>query len=422
MRLSTLATTLAFGTAFAAAPAHAQYGAPPPPPPQTATQTDQPQQEAKGPKPSRGAQKAIIELQTAVNANDTANIPGKLAAAQAVAKSAEDRFIIGALQLKAANAAKDNAGIAAGIEAVLASGQAPADQQPGLYAGLANAYIATNQADRAATAIEKLLTVEPYNAEATILLANTRKKQGQGPAAVAMLQKSIAATASSGRKADERLYRHAVQLAYDARLPVATQIARDWVQAYPTSENWRNALRIYRNMAQLDEAGTVDVFRLARATGSLSGDADFHGYAYTVMMKGYPGEAKTVLEEGIAAKKIDSSKPLFRDLMTEATKRAAGDRASLAASAKTALAAPTARQALTVADAYYGYGDYAQAAELYRAALSKSGADASLVNLHLGMALARAGDKVGATAALNAVTGPRAELAKYWLLYLGTRA
>ena len=72
-------------------------------------------------------------------------------------------------------------------------------------------------------------------------------------------------------------------------------------------------------------------------------------------------------------------------------------------------------------DADYGYGDYAQAAELYRAALSKTGADVNLINLHLGMALARAGDKAGATAALNAVTGPRSELAKFWLIYLATR-
>ena len=38
------------------------------------------------------------------------------------------------------------------------------------------------------------------------------------------------------------------------------------------------------------------------------------------------------------------------------------------------------------------------------------------------MALARSGDKAGATAALNAVTGARAEIAKYWLTYLSTAA
>jgi predicted Zn-dependent protease len=96
-------------------------------------------------------------------------------------------------------------------------------------------------------------------------------------------------------------------------------------------------------------------------------------------------------------------------------------RAALPDLAKEALAGPAAKLAVKTADAYYGYGDYAQAAELYRAALTKTGADVNLINLHLGMALARAGDKAGATAALNAVTGPRAELAKYWLVYLATR-
>ena len=77
---------------------------------------------------------------------------------------------------------------------------------------------------------------------------------------------------------------------------------------------------------------------------------------------------------------------------------------------------------MNTGDAYFGYGDYAKAAEFYRAALAGQGADANLVNLHLGMALARQGDKAGATAALNAVGGPQVELAKYWLLYLSTKA
>ena len=53
---------------------------------------------------------------------------------------------------------------------------------------------------------------------------------------------------------------------------------------------------------------------------------------------------------------------------------------------------------LHVGDRYYGAGNYQKAAELYRAAVEK-GADANLANLRLGEALARAGDKPGATAA-----------------------
>ena len=72
---------------------------------------------------------------------------------------------------------------------------------------------------------------------------------------------------------------------------------------------------------------------------------------------------------------------------------------------------------MVTAEAYYGYGDYAKAADLFRAALGKQGVDKDLANLRLGMALARAGDKAGATAALNAAGGAQAEIAKLWLTY-----
>ena len=129
-----------------------------------------------------------------------------------------------------------------------------------------------------------------------------------------------------------------------------------------------------------------------------------------------------MIEEAIAAKQIDPSKPLFKEIIPVVKANRELLREGLPAVEKNALADPAARLAVRVAEAYYGYGDYAKAAELYRAALTKTGADANMINLRLGMALARAGDKAGATAALNKVAGPRAELAKYWLVYLSTRA
>ena len=66
-----------------------------------------------------------------------------------------------------------------------------------------------------------------------------------------------------------------------------------------------------------------------------------------------------------------------------------------------------------IGDRYYGLGRICQGRRPLSPALTKPGADADMANLHIGMALARAGDKAGATAALNAVSGPRAEIAKY---------
>ena len=52
-------------------------------------------------------------------------------------------------------------------------------------------------------------------------------------------------------------------------------------------------------------------------------------------------------------------------------------------------------QAMVTAEAYYGYGDYQKAADLFRAALAKQGVDKDVANLGLGMALARAGEVPG---------------------------
>ena len=78
--------------------------------------------------------------------------------------------------------------------------------------------------------------------------------------------------------------------------------------------------------------------------------------------------------------------------------------------------------ALKVADGYYGHGDYAKAADFYRLALEKGSIDANLANTRLGMALAMSGQRPAAEAAFKAVTGPRADLANFWLLWLSSRA
>ena len=88
--------------------------------------------------------------------------------------------------------------------------------------------------------------------------------------------------------------------------------------------------------------------------------------------------------------------------------------AELAASAKTA---QSGAALLRIGDRLYGIGEYAKAAEIYRQARAK-GVDAPTADLFTGIALARAGDKAGARAALSSVTGARTGIAKYWLLYL----
>lgn len=405
-----LAVVLAAGAATSS-PASAQSNA-------AASQAEQSSPKIKL---SKAASKAIIELQNAVKANDVANIPAKIAAAQAVASTADDRYAIGALRLEAARAAKDNLAIAAAIDAVLASGKAEPNQMKGLYGEQANAYVAAKQPERAVAALQHLIAVDPGNAEAKLVLANVLKSQGKGGQAVAELQKSIAAAKAAGRKPDENMYKLALSGAYEAKSPSAIEIAREWVADYPTPQNWENTFAVYQNLSQLDDSSRLELLRLERAVGALNTESDYHKYAYLAVSKGYPLEAQAVLDEGFASGKINRTTPLMKEILAEVSRKAAGDKASLAKAVAAGTSAPTARAALINGDLLSGAGQYAQAAEVYRAALGKSGADADLINLHLGAALARAGDKAAATAALNAVKGSNAGLAKLWLTYLATR-
>jgi len=130
-------------------------------------------------------------------------------------------------------------------------------------------------------------------------------------------------------------------------------------------------------------------------------------------------EAQAVIDQGIAAKVVDPTNPMFRDTVVGLKSKPKATAADLEAAAKSAV---NGMALLRIGDRYYGMGNYAKAVELYRQSMGKAGVDANVANLHIGMALARSGDKAGASAALNAVTGPRAEIAKYWLLYLQTHA
>lgn len=436
-------TYLMLGIAFAASTALAtaaeaqregSYGGGPP------TTTPQPrggeqQKQEKAPKGSAtvtiGNQKIKIsaafakayqELVKAVDGNDTVNVAAKVAAAHAAAQTKEEHYLASQAQLKAAVATKNDAEISTALEALIGSGMLANDQLANAYLNLGKTRYNQKQFPQAIAAFEQVQKLEPGNQEIIPLLAQARSVGGNPAEAVATIRQAIAQQSANGGKAPEEMYKRAISLAYKNKLAVTPELSRQWAVAYPTPGNWSDAIRIYRNLSNTDEASTLDLYRLTRAAKAMKDDGDYDRYAYLALSKGYPGEAKLVLEEGVAAGVVDVSKTPFKEEMAQAKLKSAGEAGTLDAAAARGLSAPTAKAALTNGDLLFGYGQYAKAAELYRAALKKPGADASLINLHLGMALTRAGDKAGATAALNAVTGPRAEVAKYWLAFLQTQA
>ncbi len=384
--------------------------------PEPQSQQQQQQQSKPGDiKPSAGALKAIVDLQNAVKANDTANIPAKIAAAQAVAKTKEDRYLIGVFQRQAALNAKDVAGLAAAVQALEASNFLDSTKLAALYMDLGIQQFNAKQTAQAVASFQRATTLTPNDSGAIELLAQAKSAAGQKAEAASLFQQTIKARIAAGQKPTEDVYRRAVQAAYDSQAPAAIELGRQWVTAYPSPDSWRNAILIYRNLAKPDVEGTLDLLRLMQTMNALSNPTDYNLFATAAADQQNFVEAQSVIDAGIAAKKVDPASPMFRDVVVGLKSKQKLTEADLTEAEKIA---QTGTAMVRVGDRYFGMGQYAKAADLYRKALAKGGVDADIANIHLGMALARSNDKAGATAAFNAVKGPRAEIAKYWLLYL----
>jgi tetratricopeptide (TPR) repeat protein len=412
-------TAAAIALAAAAAPAAAQYG-PQSKPPETAAPAAQEAAAAaqKPVKVSNKAAKAIVALQTAVNKGDYSNLAALVAAAQAVASTPDDKYAIAELQLKAAVAQKNDAAMAAAVDAVANSGFVDTASISKLYASLGTTFYNNKQFDQAATAFQKAVGVDPRNAQGYTLLGEAKFAHGQKAEAASDFQRAVQIETAAGQKPDEALLKRAVSVAYEAKSPLAVELARNWAAAYPSADSWRNSIAIYRNIAHPDVEGTLDLLRLMQATGTLNA-GDYALFAEAAADQLNYNEAQSVLDAGIAAHVVDPSTAQFRDIISGLKGKQKATDADLEAAAKMS---PSSTNLLRIGDRYYGMGNYAKAADIYRQVLTKPDADKDVANLHLGMALARAGDKAGATAALNAVGAGRAEIAKFWLAYVQQHA
>jgi tetratricopeptide (TPR) repeat protein len=309
--------------------------------------------------------------------------------------------------------------MAAAIDGVAASGYLDATKSGGLYAGLGGTFLNDKHYPEAAAAYRKALAINPNDSEAQRMLGVALFSAGQKADAAAAFQRMIQTSLAAGQKPSEDTYRLAVQSAFDAKLPQANDIARQWLAAYPSADSWRNSIAVYRALNQPDVEGTLDLLRLMQATGAMNQAGDYGLFARAAFEQNNFNEAQAVLDAGIAAKVVDPANPEFSGLVNGLKAKPKATTADLAEATRTA---QSGMALLHIGDRYYAMANYAKAVELYRMAMGKPGVDAAVANLHIGMALARAGDKAGATAALNAVTGPRADIAKFWLTYVNQKA
>jgi hypothetical protein len=362
---------------------------------------------------------AIAPAQASAQAKTYPDASAKLAAAIPLANLPDEKFFVGSVRYDISVGTNDSAGIRKAINEMIGSGSKLASNLPKLYfASGSAAYNAGDHADAVAKLTEgERLGVK--SADLYITLADSLFRLKRAPEGLIAAEKAIAAKTAANEKAPDNWYARSRSAAYQGKLPKdVTKWSMLLIRAYPTDNNWRDALATYRDTNNLDPLVQIDLYRLMRVTKSLQGERDFSEYADLANARALPGEAKSVIEEGYATGVASKTSPQIKERLADANAKLAADQASVANDDRLSRAAADGKRAANTANAHIAYGEYAKAIDLLKISLAKGGADADAVNMRLGIANARLGQKADARQAFSAVGGTRAEIAKFWLLWL----
>lgn len=331
----------------------------------------------------------------------------------------DERYTTAALRYSAAKAGNNTAEIRKAIAGMIDSGSTTISNAVQLNTAAGQMAFNAKDYAEAATRLAEAIRLGDKEGDTRIILAESNFQTGKFNEGLAWAEQAVAAKQAAGQKPPEDWYKRALSIAYKNKL--SGQIgkwSRAQLLAYPSAENWRTSLVLFRDSGKLEAGPTLDLYRLMRLTKSLAGERDFYEYGQTASDRGLPGETKSVLEEGMATGAIGKATRPINELLGVANTKVSGDLASLAASERQAGSAASGKVAMSTADAYLGYGQDAKAAALYRIALQKGQIDTDAANTRLGIALARQGMKAEAKQAFGLVTGARSEIAKFWVTWL----
>ena len=379
----------------------------------------------------------LVQTAMAATPPDLATAEAQLGAADAAARNDDDHYLVQQLrvQLEAAkfNAApatgRNPAALSAAIDALASNPRTPATQQGTLVYTEAGFYY---DAHRYAQALPLLLRARQLgvtNPDLNLQIAQSKLQTNDVAGGVADLQTAIAAERAAGRKPSENWYRIAINALMNAHMN--DQLAswlRMWLVDYPAPANWHDSILIMGlqgpNAASLTSRQRLDLYRLMRATRSLTAQRDYLEYADAAANVGQVTEARAVIQQGRSSGAVPATDSTATAVLTRANAGIAALRPLAAQEAAARASGANGSTAMQVGDFYLGAGEYAKAADLYRLALQRGGVDAGQTNLHLGMALALAGNRAEAQAALALVPAgtPNAPIATLWTTYAATPA
>lgn len=262
--------------------------------------------------------RALSALGNLARATQSARQDRALADARRVANSRDARFALALYELEIGNRRGDDAMRAAALDVLIASPLTRPERLVGHLAARGQIAYRAGDFDTAGALWRRLAELTPADPDALANLAQVRLAQQDAVAAMDLLTRAIAARTALGQPVAEGWYRQRLSIAQQGQLVASgVDAARALVAAYPTRENWRIALVVYRQLVAAEGALEIDLFRLTREVGVLTQAAEYQRMAQLLNEAGEPREAKAVLAEGTQRGLLDAATSPTREIIAE---------------------------------------------------------------------------------------------------------
>jgi hypothetical protein len=193
---------------------------------------------------------------------------------------------------------------------------------------------------------------------------------------------------------------------------------------YPKPDYWANAMASLQQMPNRNDRLTLQTYRLMQDVGTMKRADQYADMAQLAQEQGFPGEAQSVLEQGMAKNVFTEQRDKERAgrLLEAAKKLAVTAKQSLPNDEKAAMTASNGEMLVAVGSSYLiNANEPVKAAPLINLGISKGGvSDLNDAYIYLGLAQMRNRNSVEAKRSFQSVAGNDAydRLARLWQLRL----
>ncbi|MEM1195082.1 MAG: hypothetical protein AAGH57_03170 [Pseudomonadota bacterium] len=355
---------------------------------------------------------------------DVAALRPQIDAMIAASTTPDEQIASGGLVYNAGVTASDRALQLQGMEIMLASGKVPFErigQYNFIAYQISNALNDFPKARRYLQgAIDANFTTQSIGAsDLQIAMAESYFAAEDYNSGLDYLDKAIAARKNQGLTVDETWYRRGITIAYNNEIvPQVYDFALAWVAAFPSPENWRDAINLARNLNEFGQQEMLDLFRLGRKVEALTDKQDYIMYVESADARRLPKEVKEVIEQAYERGAVSPDDIYIADSLTTANNRIETDRADLPELEQAAAAADAGlRTVVAAGNTFLSYGDFAKAEIFFQKALSMPGVETAEVLTRLGIAQVGLEKHEEAQRTFAQIQGARSTIAALWSGY-----